>query len=71
MLFRTCVRMLTVLTMLTMIYLLENTASDREQGINCSSIEESRHRCLALLSGDPWSPSARHIPRPGRESVTA
>jgi hypothetical protein len=31
-LFRTCVRMLTVLTMLTMIYLFENTFSDREQG---------------------------------------
>jgi hypothetical protein len=55
MLFRTSVRMLTVLTMT---YLFENTSSDREQAINYSSIEESYHRCLALLSGDPWSSSA-------------
>jgi hypothetical protein len=61
MLFRTCVRMLTVLTMLTIIYLFANTSSDREQGINYSSIEESYHRCLALLSGDPWSPSASSV----------
>jgi hypothetical protein len=62
---------LTVLTMLTMIYLFENTSSDRERDIDYSSIEESRHRCLALLSGDPWSPSASTSSRPGRESVTA
>ena len=55
MLFRTSVRMLMVLTMT---YLFENTSSDREQAINYSSIEESYHRCLALLSGDPWSSSA-------------
>jgi len=47
MLFRTCVRMLTVLTMLTMIYLFEYTSSDREQGIDYSSIGESYRRCLA------------------------
>jgi len=57
MLFRTMFRMLTVLTMLTMIYLFENNSSDREQGINHSSIEEWVRR-LALFSGDPWSPSA-------------
>ena len=65
MLLTPCVRMLTVLTMLTMIYLFENTSSDREQGIiNYSSIEESYHRWLALLSGDPWSPSASTSSRP-------
>ena len=37
--------------MLTMIYLFENTSSDREQGINYWSIEESYHCCLAQLSG--------------------
>jgi hypothetical protein len=52
---------LTMLTMLTIIYLFENTSSDREQGINYSSIEESYHRCLALLSGGPWSPSASSV----------
>ena len=41
--------MLTVLTMLTMIYLFENTLSDREQGNNHSSIEESAY--LNLLAG--------------------
>jgi hypothetical protein len=40
-LFTTCVRTLTMLTMLTMIYRFQNTSSDREQGIKHSSIEES------------------------------
>ena len=32
--------------------------AERISGINYSSIEESYYCCLALLSGDPWSPSA-------------
>ena len=40
---------LTVLTMLTMIYLFENTASDRAQANRYSSFEESAY--LNLLAG--------------------
>ncbi len=53
--------MLTVLTMLTMIYLFENTSSDRARGIYYSSIEESFHRCWALLGPVEKARAARNL----------